>query len=185
MISTTYRVEIAQINGSGDAAGFIDPTTVEEYMAKGEDAGTFEQHTDKVRANYRYLHLVQSVQSMGNLYFTDVVAAGGSITTAPTKLEFTLVVERGDGMLLTPDDTDPSIDIEGVDAIKRCIARSLTHKRDELLRDVLDWTETTAPQNGVESTSIARVGPRVVYIKVDELVADIAAGESSVTVTKI
>ena len=185
MISTSYRVEIAQINGSGDAAGFIDPTTVEEYMAKGEVAGTFEQHTDKARANYRYLHLVQSVQSMGNIYFVDVNADGGSIAAAPTKLEFTLIVERGDGMLLTPDDNDPTIDIEGTDAIKRCIARSLTHKREELLRDVLDMTETTAPQNGEQSEPIARVGPRVVYIKVDELVADIAAGEASVTVTKL
>lgn len=187
MLSTSYRVEIAQLVGTGDAAGFVDPTRVENYVAQEEDGefGTFEQHTDKERANYRYKAMIQSLQSMGNLYVSDVEVPGGSAATPPSTLVFTLEAERGDGMLITHDEENEGEELFEVEAIKRCIARALIQGRQNLTCDIYDSTSTTGPQNGSTSTSIARRGPRVMTINIDPLSTSLSTIENAVTVTKL
>ena len=185
MLSTSYRVEIAQITGSGDAAGFVDPTRVENYIAAGATAGTYAQHTDKERGNYRYKAILQAVQAMGNLYVSDIELTGGSPAAAPTKVAFTLTAERGDGMLITADENNAGQELTGAAAIERCIARALIQGRQNLMCDIFDSTTTTAPKNGATSTTAVRTGPRVTTINIAALANNLTTAEAAITVTKL
>lgn len=185
MLSTSYRVEIAQITGAGDAAGFVDPTRVENYIVAGAAAGTYAQHTDKERGNYRYKALIQAVQSMGNLYVSDVVLTGGSPAAAPTKVAFTLTAERGDGMLITADENNAGQELTEADAIKRCLARALIQGRTNLMCDIYDPTSTTGPKNGTTSATAVRTGPRVTTINVAALANNLTTASAAITVTKL
>lgn len=185
MLSTSYRVEIAQIAGSGEAAGFIDPTRVENYMAAGAAAGTYAQHTDKERGNYRYKAVLQSVQSMGNLYAVSTEVPDGSPAAAPTKLVITFLVERGDGMLITADENNEGQELVEAAAIKRCVARALIQSRQNLACDIYDSTSTTGPKDGGTSTTAVRTGPRVTTINVAALADNLTTAEAAITVVKL
>lgn len=171
MASTRYKVTINQINGSGDAAGFIDPKRVEHYP----EFGTYAQHIDKERGNYRYKHMIQTVTMQANVYVEEVVVTGGSASSAPTTVELTLVSEHGDEALISGD-------LVGADALKQIIAESFTHNRDALLVDVFDSTKTTAPKFNDESEEGARRGEVVSEIKVAPLAATATEALPSITV---
>lgn len=186
MLSTFYRVSINAISGTGDNAGFIDTKTVELYMANGGAApSTLATSTNKVRANVRYKHVIEQLQLMGNFYVSNVVVTGGDVDTAPTSVAFTLEAERGDSILTTRDEANTAIEINGANAIVRCVARGLCESRPNKVSPVYNPTKTTAAQNGSVSNAAARVGMATLTFNVGALANSVTTASSSVTVTKL
>jgi hypothetical protein len=190
MLSTFYRVSIAQISGSDDNAGFIDQKTVEMYMANNGVAPTITPSslttsTNKVRANVRYQNVIEKLQQLGNMYTSNVVITGGSIDTPPTTVAFTLEVERGDSILTTRDEANTAIEITGANAIVRSVARGLMETRQNYVYPVFDPTKTTAAQNGSVSNAAARVGDATLTFNVGALTNSIVTAEAAVTVTRL
>jgi len=190
MLSTFYRVSIAAIAGTGDAAGFIDPTTVQTYMANNGVAptvppSTLTTSTDKVRANVRYKDVVENLQLVANMYVSNIVVTGGTVDSAPSNVAFTLEVERGDSVLTTRDEANTAVEITGANAIVRCVARGLCESRINKLDAVYDPTLSTAAQNGSISNAAARVGLRLMNFNVAALANSVTTASASVTVTRL
>lgn len=187
MLSTFYRVSIAAIAGTANSAGFIDPTTVEAYMAQNAAAqpASLTTSTNKVRANVRYKNVVEKLQEIGNMYVSNVVVTGATVDTAPSNVAFTLEVERGDDILTTRDDANAAIEITGANAIVRAVARGLCEARVNKVSPVYDPTKTTAAQNGSVSNAAARVGSATLTFTVGALANSVTTASSSVTVTKL
>ncbi len=182
MTATVYDITIAGIGGSGTATGFIDPKTVYVYMEAGSNPpASYTTSLSKCRGNRRYKHILFSLESMTNTYVTALTPTGGTVDAAPSALVIRIEVEQGDDALITRDEDNAGQFLTGALAIKRCVSRALI--RDETrLMEVLDPTAATAPGN---NTSFARTGPRMNVETVGKLAANIAAADSSITVTKI
>ena len=187
MTVSRFRVSINRITGTGDANGFIDPIKVEQYMAAefgDDDADTYEKSKEKERANVRWDWVIQHVQSMGNLYVSDIDTGAADANTPPDVLTFTLTTDREEGMLITHDEENPGQELTLAPAIKRCIARALMQKRDTVMVDIYDPTKTRNPWDQ-EAPLLERVGSRSVAIKVDRLAADLTVANAAITVTKL
>jgi hypothetical protein len=186
MLSTYYRVSIAGISGTGDAAGFIDAKKVEYYMANGGAApASLTTSTNKVRANVRFKDVVENLQLMGNVYVSNVVANAATVDTAPSDISFTLESERGDETLITPDENTPGAYLTGANAIVRCVARGLTESRLNYVYPVYNPTLTTAAQNGGTSNAAVRIGSGTITFNVAALSNSVSSAASSVTVTPL
>ncbi|RYF17657.1 MAG: hypothetical protein EOO77_11590 [Oxalobacteraceae bacterium] len=122
MLSTLYTVTIAGASKAAPADGFIDVTTIEQYMAQGSVPATYAQTTAKERANIRYKFLREQMQMDANLYLTNFIATGGSATAAPSSVSFTVEVERGDYVLFARDETTPGLELHGIDALVRMMS---------------------------------------------------------------
>jgi hypothetical protein len=181
MLSTLYSVTIAGVNNAAPADGFIDYTTIEQYMAQGSIPTTYAQTTAKERANIRFKFLQQQIQNEANVYLTNFVAAGGSSTAAPSSFTFTAEVERGDSVLFTRDETNNNAEMTGMDALTRWIARALIESRTTI-SDVYDPTKETTPGN---STPAARFGVRETSITVGKLYSNLTTATAAITVTKL
>lgn len=182
-----FRVSIARLNGTGDANGFVDPVKVEQYMKDEDgDADSYELSKAKERANVRWDWIVQHLQSMGNLYVSDILTPGADANTPPDTVEFTLTTERDEGMLITRDEENPGEELTLIPAIERCIARALMQKRETVMVDVYDPTKSRNPwdESGT-GPEIARVGSRSVAIKVDALTNNLTTANNAITVTKL
>lgn len=181
MISTLYSVTIAGVNNSAPGDGFIDVTTIEQYMAQGSIPATIEQTTAKERANIRFKFLREQLQMEANCYISNFVATGGSSTAAPSAITFTVEVERGDSVLFARDESNPGAELTGIDALKRWIARALTESRNTV-SDIYDPTKTATPGNTVQA---ARFGIRQVPITVAKAYSNLTAATAAITVTKL
>jgi hypothetical protein len=190
MLSTYYNVSITDITGTANAAGFVDHMKVEQYMANNGDVAptNLEVSTDKVRANIRFKNIVENVQLMGNVYFSNAVATGADVDTPPSVFSFTLECERGDEYMLTPDETANGATLTGANAIARCVERGLIEFRPNYVYPVYDPTQSL-PQGPANSSglanAIARVGSTTITFNVDGLGNSVTAVASHVTVTKI
>jgi hypothetical protein len=181
MISTYYRVEIAAIAGTANAAGFVDATRVETYMMNGGAApASYTNSTNKERANVRYKLVLENVQTMGNMYVSNVIATGATVDTAPTKIGMTFEVERGDSILYTRDELTPGVELSGANAIIRCVARALCETK--VIRGEIYDPTLSAPLN---SNAYARAGSRLEMITVGALSNSVTTAGASVTVTKL
>lgn len=185
MPSTKYRIEITQINGTGNAAGFVDDKRIERYMAEGSTPTDLTASQNKERANLRYRFVLANLQSMGNLYVSDVVATGATADTAPTEFAFTVEAERGDDMLFTRDETAEGEELSGADAIKRCVARGLMAEQLGRLMDCYDPTTSTGVKDGAPAPAAVRTFNRVAPLDVAKLTNNLTTAEAAITVTKL
>lgn len=186
MIPTQYRITIAGKSGSAGAAtdGFIDAKRVEQYMAEGSAPTTYVNSVAKERANLRFRFLQQQLQLEGNIYIENIVAAGGNANTAPTSFVFTAIVERGDSVLFTRDETNNNAPLTGVDALKRMVARALIEGRT-ITTDLFDPTTSTDDGAGGTKTAAARRGIRVETLTVAGLYLNLTDATASVTVVAL
>ena len=185
MTVSRFRVTINRIDGAADANGFIDPIKVERYMADAmDDADSYEKSKEKERANVRWDWVIQHVQSMGNLYVSDIDTGSADANTPPDVLAFTLTTERDEGMLITHDEQNPGQELTLAPAIKRCIARALMQKRDTVMVDIYDPTKTRNPWDQ-NAPALERVGARSVALSVAAIVSSLTAANAAITVTKI
>jgi len=184
MLSTFYTVTINRIVGSGDSAGFVDSTPVQQYMVSGLTPNTLVDSMNKTRANIRYKNIIENLQSMGNIYVPEVDSDGG-INSSPTAITLTLEIERGDDILTTQDELNSGEYLYGIAAIKRCVARGLMETRSDYTYSVYDPTMTTANINGVNAGSAVRHGSFVTTFNIHGLVANLSDGEAACSVSKV
>jgi U3 small nucleolar RNA-associated protein 14 len=158
-----YHVNIAQITGTANSAGFVDNTKIENYTTEPQAKS---DALNKERANIRFIKIVDGLQVMGNMDLVNVVATGANATTAPTAFEFDLSVDKGDSILFTKDETTGA-EITGAAAIKRVIARALALEHTK----ISEIRTNTKQFFIVEPLTIGSLG-------------NVATIETSITVTK-
>jgi len=187
MLSTFYTVTINQIAGSGDNAGFVDGTSVQQYMSMNGNTppSSLTNSQNKTRANIRYKNVIENLQSMGNIYVPEYSTSGGDINNPPSSITFTLEVERGDEILITRDELNSGAYLSGADAITRCVSRALMENRSNYTYSVFDPTLTPANINGVVGNSAIRHGTFVTTFNVGPLVSSLSDGANSCVVSKI
>ena len=185
MLNTYYQIVINGIAGTGTSAGGVDPNKVENYMPTTVPTD-FTASENKRRGNLRYEYVIQSLQLMGNIYVESVAAAGGDANTIPTTVTMTVIAERGDDILFTPDENNSGATLTGADAIKRCVARALIEARVARLIDVYDPTASAPKYTSTATTpSVPRVGNRVEYFDVGALANNLTTAEAAITVTQL
>jgi hypothetical protein len=180
-MQSIYSVVIAGVTGSAPSDGFIDNTTILQYMAAGSEPTTLDQSTSKVRGNIRFKLLQQQIQLESNVYMDEYVAAGGSAIAQPTSFAFTATVEHGDDSLFTRDETNANAPLTGVDALKRWIARSMI-LGTTLLHEVYDPTQATS-RGAIEP--FARDTTVDLLVTAGALCADLTTATALITVSKI
>lgn len=176
-----FRVTISAITAAAPADGFIDPTTAEAYRAAGSSPSTYAESVAKERANVRFRILVSELQRDGNLYATNIVAAGADAVTAPTSLVFDVTPDLAFSPVQTEDETDPGTYLTDEDAIKRMVARALMRGTTGR-REIFDPTLSPAPGN---TTTALRRTPRLEDLTTGPLVSSLASAEAAVTVVVI
>lgn len=184
MLSTFYTVAINRIAGSGDSAGFVDATSVQKYMVSNVTSNSIVDSMNKTRANIRYKNIIETLQSMGNIY-VPTVTSDGAINSSPTVITLTLEVERGDDILITQDELNAGEYLYGIDAIKRCVARGLMKTRNDYTYSVFDPTLTPANINGVIGNAAIRHGSFITTFNIARLVSNLADGEAACSVSKV
>jgi hypothetical protein len=185
-LNTFYQVTITNsgLATSNTASGFVDHLKAEDYMALGQTPSTLQAGIDKERGNVRFKNVVEKLQSMGTIYYSNANAVGATVNTAATSFTMTLLVEHGDSSLITRDDANAKVEITGTDALKRCIARGLTEERLNWNAEVIDQTKSAGFRDGAQANAIARVGSRVMLIDVGALTNSIVTAESAITVVR-
>lgn len=179
---TFYRVSITSSQSSAPQDGFIDNTTIEQYMTP-ELTGLTVVHTKaKERANIRYGAMVDRLNEMTNVDLHHFIATGANAKTAPDPFVFTLEIEHGDTTLRTADEANAGQFLTGVNAIKRCIARGLIIETTNAVADYYDPTTSAAPGN---TNLAARRGIRQERIQVSSPYVNLAGAAATVTVAKI
>lgn len=180
-VSTNYLVSIANSTGAAPNDGFVDATTIEQYMAAASAPTSYTQSQAKERANVRWLFLVQQLGLMANCYTSQIVPTGASSTTEASPFVFHVEIERGDSVLQTPDETAAGTTLIGAAAIARCVARALIQTRTTV-RDMYDPTLATTPGN---ATLSARYGTRLDQLITGPAAATLTAATALITVTKL
>lgn len=181
MLQTVYTISIANATGTAPKDGFIDATSVEQYLAAGGSISTYAQSQTKERANIRYRMLQQQMQITGNIYLDEAVATGANATTEATAFTFKAVVERGDGQLYTYDESNNNALLTGTAALTRLVARCLVESAT-VNTMIYDPTLVAAPGN---TTQAMRVGLRDESLTIQGPAANLTAAEALVTVTKV
>jgi hypothetical protein len=129
LVPQYYRVSIAgaALAGSGDSTGFVDHKTAEEYGREGAYPSTLALARSKSRGNYRYKQMIWNLsenQSISNIL--DRVATGATADTPASTYAFTVVYDREKYVYTHNEVTDFGL-LEGVDAVKRQIARTFAN----------------------------------------------------------
>lgn len=182
MDTTFYRVSIANATAAAPQNGFVDAKPIERYLAEGAAAGlSLATSQAKERANLRYDSIVNSMAVMANCYVTNIVATGASGTAEASPFAFTVEVEQGDNVLSTPDELNVPAILTGAPALRRCVARGLMMGGTSGTTMMFDYYD---PSASVVTPTIP-VGSRLDLLTVRPPVANLAAAEALVTVTKI
>jgi hypothetical protein len=185
MLNTIYQVSIQNSFAAANATtGFIDDKELGYYMAKGQQPNGLQAGLDKERGNLRFRNVVEKMQEMGTIYVANTVAVGGTANTAPSSFTMTLTVEHGDDSLITRDEANGNVEITGIPALKRCIARGLMETRLGWTTEVIDQTKSTGFRDGATANAIVRVGSRIMQIDVGALTNSVATAEAAITVTR-
>lgn len=181
MYPTVYKITIANATGAAPANGFVDNTTIEQYMAAGSSPTTYAQCQAKERANIRFSMLCQQLGLEANVYVTDMVATSASATAEAAPFVIHATIERGDGVLSTRDESNAGATLTGTAALKRWAARALIEART-LNAAIVDPTLTGAPGN---ATTAMRVGVRTESLVVGAVAANLTAAEALITVVAL
>lgn len=181
MIQNLYAVSIAAVPLAAPRNGFIDPISIQQYMAQGSSPTTLAQSEAKTRANIRFMSMVETMQVETNLYIDNVETPGANAVTEPSQINFVVIAEKGEDDIVIADENNPGAYLTGIAAIRRMIARSLTHSRDTRWI-TYDPVPVAAPGN---STLAVRVGYRFQDISVGKIATSLTTAESYITITKI
>ncbi len=185
MASAFYTISINQIAGTANSAGFVDSNSVTFYMANGNTPSTNVKSMDKKRANIRYTYVLNQLESMSNMYVSNIVATGANADTAPSNFTFTAEFENGASTLVTNDESNAGQFLTGTAAIKRCVARALTIPTRDVNAEIIGVEKTTAPANGGTANAAVRDGNMQRILTVGQLTNSIATAEAAVTVTAL
>jgi len=186
-------------NNTAPADGFVDKWTVEQWLANavGNDgmneasldnfppSFTLADSLAKRRANVRYNAMVAQMGFVGNMYIMNVVATGASATSAPTTFSFNVLVEHGDGSLVTWDETNPGTLITNPEAVlARTVSRALIQNA-VVQADVLDPTPMTTVGTYGSTANVPRYGVRYESLTVGAVYNSLTAANSAITVTPL
>ena len=161
-----YSITITNSNSNSTPQdGFIDAKKIENYVTSLETTPmslTLALCKAKRRGNVRYDEILRQIQLMANCYVTplSVVATGASALLEASAFSFQIWAERGDGSLVTADESNPGQFLTSIAAIKRCIARALT---SDLFKQIDIVDPTSADTLGVpgSTTSVPRQTIRI------------------------
>lgn len=164
-MSHFYTITIT--NGNTNSApkdGFVDNKRIEDYGLNLETTPTnltLALCKAKRRGNVRYAEIIRQLGLVANCYVVPntIVATGADSQTEASSFAFQIIVERGDGVLVTADESNPGATLTGTACLKRCVARALTIDLKKQI-DIFDPTSTDA--SGTWSTnSVPRTGIRI------------------------
>ena len=143
-----YNITITNNNGGSPQAapndGFIDNTTVEEYvniynaanpgapvsLETGLSGFTLAKSTAKARANARWRRLNLFLNQCCNIIIdpnTITTTGSPSWNAEPASISFLVMVEKGDPSLQTWDELNPTQLLTDIDALNRFVVRALTN----------------------------------------------------------
>lgn len=190
---------IASDNGVGylkleNAPGFegidffvdaTDPVLTRLGWASPNDIAPADYPTDlnssraKERGNMRWEAIKEQLADVSTPFFVeDFRKVGGDIDTEPSEIGFTVAYSML-GHVYTFDETNNNEIIEGLESIKRKVARALVNPRDEN-RVLIDPTLRSAP-----SGEQVRNGGKTEFITAAAIAGDLATAEANITVTPI
>ena len=182
-ITSLYRVDISAVGmgGAAPADGFIDNTKIEDYMAAGSVPTTLVQSLAKERANMRFQRVRESVDLLGNCYFTNFTATGANSTAAATTFSVTVECEHGDQILTTADESNAGQPLSGIPALKRTVARAMI---SNVVQNRTYYDPTTSGTTG-NATNAVRDPAKLASVTAERLVASLSGAEAVITITKL
>lgn len=185
MPSTFYRVSIANATATAPQDGFVDATTIEQYIAAaGVGSLTKAQSVAKERANLRWENIVASLGVMATCKVSNIVASAADIDSEATTFAFTVEFELGDSILHALDELNSDAVLTGAAAIKRWVSRGLMVGGTSGTTVMFDYFDNTSVDL-VGTSGTAPAGQRQEYLVLRPPVANLTAADALVTVTKI
>lgn len=173
-IPSYYKIEISNATGSGNKNGFIDPTTPEVYAITDSFPTSFELSKAKERGNMRWNCLIEVLEErIVPIILKPFEVVGADKDTEASSISLILAVDRPE-YLNTEDEETPSSRLEGVDAIKRWVARSL-----------LVTTKVNREIYNPEMVDSVVQGPLILEIIAESPVSDLTAAEALITVIEL
>lgn len=171
-------------------AGEVDDMREEIYAQQnGEVWPTAKTNAvDIAKAGIRYQAMIGQLSLLANFeILPESIERTGRTADAPAQTyEFTITFYRDRvSYLKTEDENNPGTILEGVDAIKRAIARAIAV---DYVQNYSFWdptvTVTRTNTNTTEETTPPR-GWAYEAVTAEKLYADITAAEAAITVTEI
>lgn len=182
-IPVYYNISISSIAGDAPSDGFVDNTTVQEYIQQGDTnlPTSVDLSLAKTRANYRWQFILQQCSLLLNpLYTLDITATGATVNAPATSFSFTIAYDRPD-YLNTEDELNPGTYLTNADAIKRFVARALCEQRTT---NALTFNPTQLA--GIPSPSASSCyGESVQELTIGPLATDLTTAEASITVVQV
>lgn len=179
--SVTLNAPSGTISAPHD--GFLDPQTIERYMAAASTPSTYAQSQAKKRGNIRWMWLTAQLGSLGSPQIAGITATGASATADATSI--TLTVSFDDD-ISTFDEQNPGTFLAGADALARACARAMVTS-ENLHASIYDPTVTTrtfAGRGGGASRTVNQItGVRVDPITVGSSYPDLATATGAITIT--
>lgn len=185
--NNVYEVVITTLTGGTNGDGFVDATTIENYLALGSIPTSDALVLSKIRANMRWESIINALGVVMSFKTFTPVAAGATANTPATSFSF--FIRTDDGLFATADELNAGAFLGTSAAVKRCVARGLLANRTSNRRN-FDPGETTYGVSGVPGSVVAAAqaakwGPRVDAVTAGPAAASIAAAEAAITVTII
>lgn len=169
-----YRIEITNLTGAEPKNGFIDDKKPEEYAVDTNFPTTLAFSKAKERANMRWLLLIETLEErIAPIRIQNVVATGATEDAEATTFAFTITVDRPE-YLDTEDETSTPDRLQGADAVKRWVARSL----------IVDQKSNREIYNPEIVDTVVQ-GPIILELVAEAPAADLATAEGAITVTEI
>ena len=187
MPSSVYRITITNSGGlAAPSDGFIDNMKTEFYLSDLElppSDFTMLLSEAKRRANLRYREIILQFAMIGNISVDEasILTPAATYKTEATSFTFTVLVENGDGSLVTWDELNPGQTLTVIPALTRVVARALTWTQT-LNADVFDPTGLVTIENAFLRP---RFGVRIAPLTVGAISVNLTAATSLITVTPI
>jgi len=168
--------------------GFIDPNPSSFYVVNnGTDLETgwptsLTTALAKNRANLRWLHVIQLLESTVNpLSVFNITTPGATYDNGPTSITFTVSYDRSD-YLSTSDELNTGTTLYGSDAVSRYIARSLI---DTIIRNVSVLDPTIVINSGGASTPQVHRGETITEVTAQSMYSTISNAQTTVVASEI
>ncbi len=172
-----YRINVDNVDADA-AQGFVDPTTIYQYIEAGETPANYANSLAKSRAHHRHKSIIMAIQFYSGLNVVDVVPVNSDVDAPLTRVRYIVEIENINSVSVE-DETNPGTMLTGTDAVQRIVARVLTRTWTRAL-EVFDPTTAVARGN---TTPYARTGPRVVNDTIGPVYANLTAAEAAVSVS--
>lgn len=169
-----FRIEVTNLTGAAPKNGFVDATKPEEYASTSAFPSTLAASEAKERANMRWLQMIETIEErIAPIRIQNIVATGADENTEASTFAFTITVDRPE-YLDTEDELNAPTRLQGADAVKRWVAKSLM----VTLRTNREIYNPTTIDSVVQ-------GPIILELVAEAPAADLATAEGAITVTEI